>query len=65
MITGFTILDTATKKVKTRIVETRVYFNDLSPLEIANYVKTGEPLDKAGAYAIQGLGSLIVKRNLG
>ena len=61
VITGFTILDTATKKVKTRIIETRVYFNDLSPLEIANYVKTGEPLDKAGAYAIQGLGSIIVK----
>jgi septum formation protein len=37
--------------------ETRVRFEDLSPAEIAKYVSTGEPLDKAGAYAIQGYAS--------
>jgi septum formation protein len=62
VITGLTILDTTSKKVKTCVVETRVYFKDLSLMEIANYVKTGEPLDKAGAYAIQGLGSVIVEK---
>lgn len=62
VITGFTILDTASKKVKTRTVETRVYFKKLSSREISNYVKTGEPLDKAGAYAIQGLGSAMVEK---
>jgi septum formation protein len=38
-----------------------VYIRDLSPVEIAGYVKTGEPMDKAGAYAIQGTGSGIVQ----
>jgi septum formation protein len=65
VITGFTIIDSATNKAVTRSVETRVYIKHLSPLEIFNYVKTGEPLDKAGAYAIQGLGSVIVKKIVG
>ena len=38
-----------------------VYIRGLSPAEIAGYVKTGEPMDKAGAYAIQGVGSGIVE----
>jgi len=62
VITGFTIIDSATDKVVTRVVETRVYFRKLGRSEIARYVKTGEPLDKAGAYAIQGLGALLVER---
>ncbi|HBX48986.1 MAG TPA: septum formation inhibitor Maf, partial [Clostridiaceae bacterium] len=35
---------------------------DLSDEEILSYIKTKEPFDKAGAYGIQGLGSLLVKR---
>jgi septum formation protein len=62
VITGLTLIDSKTSKMITRIVETRVYIKKLSPLEIHNYVKTGEPLDKAGAYAIQGLGSVIVEK---
>jgi septum formation protein len=65
VITGFTIIDTASRKSLTRVVETRVYIKPLSPLEIINYVKTGEPLDKAGAYAIQGLGAVIVRKITG
>lgn len=38
----------------------RVRIRSLSPQEISRYVATGEPLDKAGSYAIQGLGSLFV-----
>ena len=41
--------------------ETEVTFYDLSDEEIAAYVATGEPADKAGAYGIQGKGSLLVK----
>lgn len=62
VITGFTILDTASNKAISESVETRVYMRKLTLKEIDAYVKTGEPLDKAGAYAIQGLGSVIVER---
>lgn len=62
VITGFTIIDTDTGKTLSRSVETRVTFRKLTLKEIDAYVKTKEPLDKAGAYAIQGLGSVLVKR---
>jgi len=62
VITGFTIIDTNTKKKLSRSVETRVYFRKLTFQEIEAYIKTGEPMDKAGAYAIQGTGAMIVKR---
>jgi septum formation protein len=62
VITGFTVIDSASGRIVTRAVETRVYFRKLSRSEITRYVKTGEPLDKAGAYAIQGLGALLVER---
>lgn len=42
------------------VVATRVRFAPLSPTEIEWYVGTGEPLDKAGAYAIQGSGGAFV-----
>jgi len=62
VITGFTVIDSATGKTVSRTVETKVYFRKLSRAEIVRYVETGEPLDKAGAYAIQGLGALLVER---
>jgi len=62
VVTGFTILDTETSKAISKAVETKVYFRELDSEEIEAYVKTGEPLDKAGAYAIQGLGALLVER---
>ena len=62
VITGFTVLDTATNKILTNTVDTKVYIKKLTHQEIDAYVKTGEPLDKAGAYAIQGLGAVIVEK---
>ena len=41
---------------------TKVYFNELSDDVISRYIESGEPFDKAGAYAIQGLASLFVNR---
>lgn len=41
---------------------TRVRFAPMSPNEIAAYVSTGEPLDKAGAYAVQGIGGRFIER---
>lgn len=43
-------------------LETHVFMRSLSPDEIRSYIQTGEPLDKAGAYAIQGYGSLLIER---
>jgi len=62
VITGFTIIDTASGKVLSRSEETKVYIRELSSEEIGSYVMSKEPLDKAGAYAIQGLGSVIVEK---
>jgi len=42
--------------------ETLVRFTVLSKAEIDWYIRTGEPMDKAGAYGIQGLGSLFIER---
>lgn len=41
--------------------ETKVEFYKLSETEIRNYIATGEPMDKAGAYGIQGLGAVLIK----
>jgi septum formation protein len=65
VITGFTVLDTARHKKISRSIVTKVYFRELSMSEIESYVATGEPLDKAGAYAIQGLGSVLIKKIVG
>ncbi len=65
VITGLTILDTKNRQNVTFSVETRVYFKKLSHTEIKNYVKSGEPLDKAGAYAIQGMGSIFIEKICG
>lgn len=46
---------------KTFVVETRVTFYPLSDDEIDDYIASGEPFDKAGAYGIQGLGATLVK----
>ena len=65
VITGFTIIDTAAKKKISKAIKTKVYIKNLSDEEIAAYVKSKEPLDKAGAFGIQGLGSVIVERICG
>ena len=62
VITGFTIMDAGDNRAVSRSVETRVYMKRLTSEEIGAYVKSGEPLGKAGGYAIQGLGSVIVER---
>ena len=62
VITGFTIIDTKSGKRVSRSAETRVHFRRLNMKEIESYVASGEPLDKAGGYAIQGLGAFLVRK---
>lgn len=49
-------------EVRVRHEVTRVWFRELSPDRVRDYVVTGEPLDKAGGYGLQGLGGVLVER---
>mgnify|MGYP001561330960 CR=1 FL=1 len=62
VITGFTIIDGSLDKAITECSETKVYVRKISPSEIDSYVKTKEPLGKAGGYAIQGIGSIFIQK---
>ncbi len=54
VLSGLCLIDTATGETRVSREETFVSFKALSPEEIRAYVVSGEPMDKAGAYAIQG-----------
>lgn len=60
VMTGLTVLKGA--QLQSCVVRTGIEFRALSEREIAAYVATGEPMDKAGAYGIQGKGSLLVEK---
>ena len=62
VITGFAVFDRESGRVNRQSVSTEVYFRPLSATEIATYVASGCPLDKAGAYAIQGGAAGMVTR---
>jgi septum formation protein len=63
--TGYCILpverDGSMKRAITRVVTSRVKMRKLSAVDIERYVKTGEPMDKAGSYAAQGLGMALIE----
>ena len=61
VLTGLAVVDASSKRMETDVVETHVTFQPLSEEEIARYVATGEPLGKAGGYAVQGIGAVIVE----
>ncbi|NLT39556.1 MAG: septum formation protein Maf [Clostridiales bacterium] len=58
--TGYTLLFRGNKYSHSE--RTTVYFRDLEDYEIREYILSGEPMDKAGAYAVQGAGSVFVSR---
>lgn len=60
VMTSLCVCNGGLNRVATRNVVTDVTFRDISDLEIQQYWSTGEPTDKAGAYAIQGIGSIFV-----
>lgn len=59
--TGFTIINTSDSTVITDYEKSDVTFKKLTEQEINDYVNTGEPMDKAGAYSIQGIASSFVE----
>jgi septum formation protein len=62
VITGVALVDAGSGACLLEHEITRVWMRVLTPREIWRYVATGEPLDKAGAYGIQGKGALLVER---
>lgn len=63
--TGITIVRTIDLKYVSDFEETKVWIKKLQDEEIFNYIDTGECYDKAGAYAIQGFGAIIVEKIAG
>lgn len=63
--TGITALNTTSEQLRFALDCADVQMAPLTDAEIAQYVATGEPLDKAGAYGIQGLGGRLVQRVTG
>jgi septum formation protein len=61
VVTGYVLLNMAAEKKLKGVEETRVKINALEEREIEWYINTDEPLDKAGAYAIQGKGAFMVE----
>lgn len=61
VMTGYCICCRDRNRYFSETITTRVQFKHLSAAEIAWYTHTNEPFDKAGAYAIQGLGTFLVK----
>lgn len=59
--TGYCIMRVKDGFTVCNSVKTEVAFKELSDEKIRSYINTKEPMDKAGAYGIQGLGSLLVK----
>ena len=60
--TGITVINTRSGRVFRNVDKTRVHLVPMTEQEIDAYVATGEPLDKAGAYGIQGMGGMFVDR---
>lgn len=60
VFTGVTLLGPSASYRESKVVSTRVTMIGLTDEEIAWYVGTGEPMDKAGAYAVQGIGAMFI-----
>jgi septum formation protein len=63
VFTGYALINSGLPNAeRVRFVRSEVHIRSLTDKEIADYTATGEPMDKAGAYAIQGIGAGIVER---
>lgn len=62
LYTGHTLIDLAQNKTLVRCRMTQVYFANVSDREIAAYIATGEPMNCAGCFALEGKGGLFVEK---
>jgi len=61
VLTAFCIAQPKNNVLHSEVVDTKVRVKTLEPQEIQGYIKTGEPMDKAGAYGIQGIGAFMIR----
>lgn len=65
VVTGLAVIDATAGRTARCVVVTTVRLRSQSTEAIGRYVRTGEPLGKAGAYALQGIGALLVQEVIG
>lgn len=65
VFTSFAVVNSMSRAWETELVGTLVKIKELEEQEIDRYLQTGEPFDKAGAYAAQGIGSFMVEQVFG
>jgi septum formation protein len=65
VLTGFCLASAGERRQAVGVVASRVTFGRFPAEIVAAYIRTGEPLDKAGAYGIQGLGGFLIKEIAG
>lgn len=62
VLTAVCLIDSESSREVSQVETTEVFFKKLTPEQIRTYIQTGEPMDKAGAYGIQGLGREFVEK---
>lgn len=62
VLTGIAVIDTASGQTAEGVETTRVHFRDLDEADLERFVEAVQPLDRAGAYTVDGPGSLLVDR---
>ncbi|HNY36227.1 MAG TPA: Maf family protein [Candidatus Pacearchaeota archaeon] len=62
IITGVTIIDTSNNHMVSFHETTKVFMKKMSPETIEAYIKTGEPLERAGGYSIQDMGAILIEK---
>ncbi|WP_347356018.1 Maf family protein [Bdellovibrio sp.] len=62
VLTAVCVVESSTGNELSHVETTKIYFKNLSDAEIWTYIDTGEPMDKAGAYGIQGQGRAFVEK---
>lgn len=62
LMTGVAVLDAQSGQVLTHVEKSKIYFKKLTSADIAEYIKKGKPLDKAGGYNLQGFGFNLIQK---
>lgn len=60
--TGVSVCTTRNGRMETRVEKTRVHFCEMTQEQIKAYIASGEPMDKAGSYAVQGIAGMYIDR---